>query len=105
MSPWPRDPPAQRGMVMANGDIRRPAAGKGSGIAALLIVLGIAIMVATAIACVAYGVTKMQPGMDPAEKAALKSTVRLMGTIPMLAGLGLLVVGILKRRAPKPPPG
>ena len=83
---------------MANGDIRRPrpaprgpAAGKGSGMAALLIVLGIAIMVATAIACVAYGVTKMQPGMDPAEKAALKSTVRLMGTIPMLAGLALLV--------------
>ena len=97
---------------MANGEIRPPrpappgpAAGKGSGIGVLLIVLGIVIMVATAIACVAYGVSKMQPGMGPAEKADLKSTVRLMGTIPMLAGLALLIVGILKRRAPKPPPG
>ena len=95
---------------MANGDSRppqaeaaRPTGAKRSGSGALLVVLGIVIMVATAIACVAYGVSQMQPGMDPMAKARLRSTVRLIGTIPMLAGIVVLILGIRKSKAAKQP--
>ena len=57
-------------------------------------ILGIVLIVATAAACIAYGVANMPD--DPAEKAALKVKVRTVGTLPMLAGIGLVIYGFTK---------
>ena len=54
-------------------------------------ILGVALIVCTAVACMAYGAANMPS--DPLEKAALKSKVRAVGSIPMLAGIGLCVYG------------
>jgi hypothetical protein len=54
-------------------------------------ILGIVLIVCTAAACLAYGVANMPS--DPVEKAALKTKVRAVGSIPMLAGIGLVVYG------------
>lgn len=54
-------------------------------------ILGIVLIVCTAVACMAYGAANMPS--DPLEKAALKSKVRAVGSIPMLAGIGLCVYG------------
>jgi hypothetical protein len=62
--------------------------------AGLCKILGILLIVGTAVACMAYGAANMPT--DPFEKAALKSKVRAVGTIPMLAGIGLLVYGYTK---------
>ncbi len=78
----------------------RPVAKSSSGMGTFLMVLGIVVMVITANACMAYGVSQMGD-MGPAEKAALKSTVRMYGALPMLAGVALLIVGIRQRKAAK----
>ena len=59
-------------------------------------ILGVLLIVCTAVACMAYGAANMPS--DPFEKAALKSKVRTMGLVPMLAGIGLCVYGRKKEK-------
>ena len=62
--------------------------------ATLCKVVGVLLIVATAVACMAYGAANMPS--DPVEKAAHKVKVRTIGAIPMLAGIGMVVYGYKK---------
>ena len=92
---------SQGALIMTDNGITGPPPSPGRRAGGLaLIILGLLVMIGTAVACIAYGLSHMK-GLGPLEKATLKQNVRAAGTIPMLAGAGLLAVGWRMRKSPR----
>ena len=73
-----------------------PGKGRSSGLGIALQVVGAVLVVGAMIVCAAYGMSHMPN--DPVQKAQFKRTVRTAGTLPVLGGVFLFLLGRKKSK-------